>query len=62
MSVKTIFMSALITTNVLLSVPSQAHEKGDFILRAGIANVSPSEISGIIQPTVVSQNGKVSSA
>jgi len=31
----------------------QAHEAGDWIVRAGVASVNPSEDSGIIQPTVI---------
>ncbi len=38
----------------------QAHEAGDWILRAGAASVNPSEDSGVIQPAAVSSNGQVS--
>lgn len=38
----------------------QAHEAGDWIIRAGVASVNPSEDSGILRPTVVSPNGQVS--
>lgn len=38
----------------------QAHEAGDFIVRAGVASVNPSEDSSILRPTVVSPNGQVS--
>ena len=39
---------------------TQAHEAGDWIVRAGVASIIPSEDSGILQPTVVSPNGQVS--
>jgi len=38
----------------------QAHEAGEWIVRAGIAGVNPSEDSGILLPTAVSPNGQVS--
>jgi len=53
-------LAGFIGIAALASWNVQAHEAGDFIVRAGVASVSPSEDSGVIQPTVVSTNGIVS--
>ncbi|MCH8135325.1 MAG: outer membrane beta-barrel protein [Proteobacteria bacterium] len=52
--------SFLVVFSSLFSTSLLAHEAGDFILRTGAITVYPSGDSGIIQPTVVSPNGKVS--
>ncbi len=54
------YLAGFIGIAALASWNVQAHEAGDFIVRAGVASVSPSEDSGVIQPTVVSTNGQVS--
>lgn len=44
----------------MISMPAISHEAGDIIIRAGIAQVAPSESSDVIQPTIVSPDGRVS--
>ncbi len=53
-------LAGIIGVVSLFCVNAQAHEAGDFIVRAGVASVNPDEDSGILQPTVVSPNGRVS--
>lgn len=58
--VKKVLSSVSIGAACLLCLPAQAHEAGEWFIRAGIATVAPDESSGIIQPTVISPNGQVS--
>jgi outer membrane protein len=53
------FLKALALCIVASSAaPALAHEAGDLILRAGVANVAPEEQSSYIRPAAVSSRGK----
>lgn len=53
-------LAGIIGVACLVCGNTQAHEAGDFIVRAGVASVNPDEDSGNLQPAVVSPNGQVS--
>lgn len=57
--IKKKFLAGIIGIASLACSSVQAHEAGDWIVRAGVASINPSEDSGIIQPTLVSPNGQV---